>query len=54
MEDELGRPVFSITRRPISMTAPGRYLFEHASKFYLRVEEVRAMTRRLVKKKSPV
>jgi len=37
--------------RPISMTAPGRYLFEHAQQILLRVEEVRAMTRRLGKQK---
>jgi DNA-binding transcriptional LysR family regulator len=37
--------------RPITLTAPGRYLFEHAEQIVLRVEEMRAMTRRLGKQK---
>ncbi len=50
LEDELGVRLLD-RGRPISMTAPGRYLFEHAQQILLRVEEVRAMTRRLGKQK---
>jgi LysR family transcriptional regulator, benzoate and cis,cis-muconate-responsive activator of ben and cat genes len=46
LEDELGVRLLD-RGRPISMTAPGRYLFEQAQQILLRVEEVRAMTRRL-------
>lgn len=50
LEDELGVRLLD-RGRPITMTAPGRYLFEHAQQILLRVEEVRAMTRRLGKQK---
>ena len=50
LEDELGVRLLD-RGRPISMTAPGRYLFEQAQQILLRVEEVRAMTRRLGKQK---
>src|SRR5205823_6245864 len=50
LEDELGVRLLD-RGRPITLTAPGRYLFEHAQQILLRVEEVRAMTRRLGKQK---
>jgi LysR family transcriptional regulator, benzoate and cis,cis-muconate-responsive activator of ben and cat genes len=50
LEDELGVRLLD-RGRPISLTAPGRYLFEHAQQILLRVEEARAMTRRLGKQK---
>ena len=50
LEDELGVRLLD-RGRPITLTAPGRYLFEHAQQILLRVEEMRAMTRRLGKQK---
>src|SRR6266481_9748115 len=50
LEDELGVRLLD-RGRPITLTGPGRYLFEHAQQILLRVEELRAMTRRLGKQK---
>ena len=50
LEDELGVRLLD-RGRPITLTGPGRYLFEHAQQVLLRVEEMRAMTRRLGKQK---
>lgn len=48
LEDELGARLLD-RGRPITLTEPGKYLFEQARQMLQRVEEIRAMTKRLAK-----
>lgn len=48
LEDELGVRLLD-RGRPISLTEPGRYLYEQARQVLERVDEIRSMTRRLAK-----
>ncbi len=48
LEEELGVRLLD-RGRPITLTEPGRYLFEQARQILQRVEDTRAMTRRIAK-----
>lgn len=48
LEDELGVRLLD-RGRPITLTEPGRYLFEQARQILQRVDDMRAMTRRIAK-----
>jgi LysR family transcriptional regulator, benzoate and cis,cis-muconate-responsive activator of ben and cat genes len=48
LEEELGVRLLD-RGRPLTLTEPGRYLFEQGRQILQRVEEVRAMTRRIAK-----
>ncbi len=50
LEDELGVRLLD-RGRPVTLTAPGRYLLESAQELLQRVEQMRVMTRRLDKEK---
>lgn len=48
LEEELGVRLLD-RGRPLTLTEPGRYLFEQSRQILQRVEDVRAMTRRIAK-----
>lgn len=48
LEDELGVRLLD-RGRPLTLTEPGRYLFEQARQILQRVEDTKAMTRRIAK-----
>ena len=48
LEDELGVRLLD-RGRPLTLTEPGRYLFEQVRQILQRVEEIKAMTRRIAK-----
>jgi DNA-binding transcriptional LysR family regulator len=48
LEDELGVRLLD-RGRPLTLTEPGRYLFEQARQILQRVEETKAMTKRIAK-----
>ena len=48
LEEELGVRLLD-RGRPITLTEPGRYLFEQARQILQRVEDTKAMTRRIAK-----
>lgn len=48
LEEELGVRLLD-RGRPLTLTEPGRYLFEQARQILQRVEDVRSMTRRIAK-----
>ncbi|PTM51489.1 LysR family transcriptional regulator [Phreatobacter oligotrophus] len=48
LEDELGVRLLD-RGRPITLTEPGRYLFEQARQILQRVDDMRAMTKRIAK-----
>lgn len=48
LEEELGVRLLD-RARPLTLTEPGRYLFEQARQVLQRVEEMKAMTRRIAK-----
>src|SRR3954469_16829270 len=50
LEEELGVRLLDRTR-PITLTPSGRYFFEEAGQLLQRLEEIRAMTRKLGKEK---
>src|SRR3954454_1745327 len=50
LEEELGVRLLDRTR-PITLTPPGRYFFEQAGQLLQRLEEIRAMTRKLDKER---
>ena len=46
LEDELGVRLLN-RARPITLTEPGRYLFEQARQMLARADEIRAMTKKI-------
>src|SRR5258705_335718 len=48
LEEELGVRLLD-RRRPLTLTEPGRYLFEQGRQILQRIDEMRAMTKRIAK-----
>ncbi len=53
LEDDLGARLFERDSRPVTLTAAGRFFYEHAVQVLDRVEEMRAMMERFVKTEQP-